>query len=155
MKYQDDRTWADTYLPTITAILKSNAMHLVKVEIAPPEQDTKEATDMVISVIGGKVAVRIRRDNCPYRDLTLRACRRSNAKTELEKIRAGFSTWYFYAWTKTGQISEWMLLDCDKMRKTVLQKIYPLRLNTDGETGFIAIPRNDLAKAGCIIAEQR
>jgi len=154
MKYKDDRQWADSYLPVVAAILKSNAMHLVNITVAPPEQDATEATDMVVTVTGGTVAVRIRRDECRWRDLTLRSWRASGHTTELAKVKAGFAKWYLYAWTTQGRITEWVLVDMDVARATVLQREWPQRTNPDGRTKFIAISREELRRAGCLVAAQ-
>ena len=51
---------ARKHLQQIVDILKQNAMHMIDVRIAEPEEDTKRATDFVITVAGGDVAVRIR-----------------------------------------------------------------------------------------------
>jgi len=156
MKYQDDRTWGDKLLPQVKEILEDNLHLLVEITTASDYMDTKKSTDMVINLKAGGIAVRTRRVNCGFRDLTIRAKRDSGVKTELEKIIAGFCRWYFYGWTDNcGQITEWMLIDLDCVRSCGLLEDRMLIHNKDNAgTHFIAIPRDELRKNNCIVAEK-
>jgi len=149
-----DWGWADKYLPDIARILKENAMHFISVKIAPMTDDLEKATDMVLTLEGGDVAVRIRRDNCGYRDLTIRAWRKGNTRTEIHKIREGFARWYFYAWTKRdGSIGDWIIVSLDKMRNlNLFNAKRAIRKNPDGRTGFVWYPAKELKRRGCLIA---
>lgn len=149
-----DWTWADGYLPEIRRILADNALSLVNIQIASEEQDLKKATDMVLTISGrGAIAVRVRRPKWHYRDLTLRAWRRSGVRTELEKISAGSGDFYLYCWASvTGMtIPEWMLVDLHMLRASGLLQQAAMTRNTDGETGFAHIAFKDMARAGCIV----
>lgn len=152
--YLHDWYWADQYLPQIKVILALNAIHLLEIETASPDEDTKEATDIIVKVSGGKVAVRIRKPT-PKRDLTLRCWRASGVKTELQKIKEGFCRWYLYVWTnRKGKIQDYILVDLNKLRESkILNKSFTVINNFDGETGFIAIPYTDLEAAGCIVSK--
>lgn len=148
-----DWTWADRYLKDIARILKANAGRLIAIKVAPMTNDLEQATDLVISIEGGDVAVRVRRD-CKYRDLTIRAWRRSGTKTEIDKISSGFGRWYLYAWTDSkGKIVDWILVDLDKFRNSGLlednRRIIP---NPDKRTGFKVYTINELSKNNCLIA---
>ena len=150
--YRDRREWADRYTAQVLAILNTLISHLAVLSIASDETDRKYATDLEVKLIGGTIAVRVRKP-CRFRDLTLRALLASGTKTELAKIKEGYAFRYFYAWTDArGNIAEWMLLDLDKLRQSdVLNQPYPLRPNGDG-TSFIAIPLETLRRSGCVIA---
>lgn len=153
MSYEIDRQWSDERLSQVAQILKDNAMHIVKIEIAPEERDTREATDLIIEVTGGSVAVRIRRSNTRFRDLTIRSRRPSGVPTELYKIRKGFGDWYLYGWTDNGYISEWILIDLNQMRSTeLLEKVRREIPNVDRSSWFIAIPISELLASDCLIS---
>lgn len=151
-----DWKWADTYLEDIANILKANAGRLIAIKVAPMTSDLEQATDLVVSIEGGDVAVRIRRD-CKYRDLTIRAWRRSGTKTEIDKIRAGFGRWYLYAWTGSkGKIIDWILVDLNKFRNSgVLNDNRRVIPNPDRRTGFKAYTINELLKNNCLIARRQ
>ena len=127
-------------------------MHIVNIQVATPEDDMKHSTDLKVTVNSGDIAVRIRRDT-GFRDLTIRA-KNGNAKTELHKLREGFAQWYLYAWTKNGKISEWILVSIDAMRAAGLfSESRPVKMNTDGYTGFVCYQFHELENAGALIAK--
>lgn len=151
MSYAVDRVWSDERLAQVTEILRDNAMHIVKIEIAPETRDTKEATDLIIEVTGGSVAVRVRRSDTRFRDLTIRSRRPSGIPTELHKIRQGFGDWYLYGWTDNGHISEWILVDLNQVRNTgLLEKVRRGIPNFDGSSCFIAISISELFANSCL-----
>lgn len=147
-----DKSWADGYGPEVVRILKANAMHLLSIEVASPKEDQSEATDYTIEVRGGTVAVRVRRPNCSYRDLTVRAWRASGAETELAKLRAGFARWYLYAWATGARIiGDWILVDMNMARADgLLVPDKPIRKNPDGLTGFVSYAVTELN--ACLVA---
>jgi hypothetical protein len=150
--FKDDFKWQSKYINDVKAILKSQAMKIVNVEVATPEEDMKHATDFKIKITAGDVAVRIRRDNCRYRDLTIRAYNKGY-KTEIHKLREGYGDWYLYAWTSGNSISEWMLIDLNVMRNNdCFSEDRPIRMNKDGNTGFISYPLSELKDIKAIVA---
>lgn len=155
-KYLTDRQWADYFLPDIKDILIHNTHHIIKVEVANDDQDTRQATDMIITVGSGDVAVRIRRDGYKqkYRDWTIRSFRRTGNKTELMKLREGFCRWYLYCWTENNQIIDWILIDLDIVRRSGLldKKRYQIS-NWDG-TYFIAISVKELKDNNCLVSDR-
>jgi hypothetical protein len=158
--YQQDRAWESSYHTQVIEILNTLLQYLATLSVAPREMDNKCATDFELKLMGGTVAVRLRRPDCRYRDLTIRAERDSGAVTELAKIQAGHAFRYFYGWTDNeGRIKEWMLIDLDKARSAgLLEKKRTLIANKhpDGSpdgTYFIAIKRRELEEAGCLIAQ--
>lgn len=80
--------WQSSFIEDVKTILKSQAMHIIDIQVATPEEDMKQATDLKIKITAGDVAVRIRR-NIPWRELTIRA-KSGNSKTEIHKLREGY-----------------------------------------------------------------
>lgn len=152
----NDWRWSDRYWPSVQQILQANTVHLFSFNVATPEQDMKQATDMIVTVSGQKaIAVRLRRDSYTYRDLTLRAARTSGATTELEKIRAGWGDFYLYGWTQGAVINEWMLVDLHKLRRCgLLNRPWSVIRNKDQATSFIAIPYMLLNSMNCVVNAQ-
>lgn len=149
-----DWEWADGFLPEVRRILLQNAIELFDVSIATTTQDLSQATDMVITMRGEKaIAVRIRREDCTFRDLTIRAWRLSGAETELTKIKAGAGDLYLYAWAQGTKLPEWVLVDLDSLRASGLLEDQSIIHNPDARTGFIAIPVSTLRLNDCVIAD--
>lgn len=148
-----DWKWADQYMSKIREILLLNASGIVDFSIATDEQDLEESTDVILGTNEGKIAVRIRRDDCRYKDLTIRAKRASGATTELSKIKNGFAKFYLYCWTDSNkQISDWILVDLDTVRNYGILENRKLIANTDKTTWFIAIKHEELLKKNCLVA---
>jgi len=147
--------FAQERIEQVCDILRRNAMHIVKVEIATSEEDLKQSTDLKVKVVSGDVAVRVRRGDCRFRDLTIRA-KKGYAETEVHKLRRGYADWYLYAWTdRQGRISEWILVDVNKMRAAgLLDENRELIMNTDGDTGFYSYPLEELDAAGALVEHE-
>lgn len=147
-----DWSWSDGFLPEVRRIIAMNALHLVTVNIASTHQDVKEATDMLLTISGTRsIAVRLRRAAYAQRDLTIRASRASGARTELDKIRAGYGDFYLYGWTNEHQISEWMLVDLHRLRASGLLSQKQYIQNDDRQTAFAVIPYETLANQRCVV----
>lgn len=58
--WEKDKEKVDKFIPEITTILKENAQHIVNIVVAPPHEDTMQATDYIIKVESGDVACRLR-----------------------------------------------------------------------------------------------
>lgn len=151
--YKSDRAWGDGFVAQVLTILKTLMAHLAVIEVASDEKDKSCATDFEVRLTGGTVAVRLRRPDCGFRDLTIRSHRDNGVKTELAKIREGHAFRYFYGWTnEQKEIAEWMLIDLDTARTVgLLSKERQARSNGDG-TSFISIGIRELDEAGCILA---
>lgn len=150
-----DWKWADGHMKAIVDVLRQNAMHLLSIKVASEKQDLKHATDLIISVEGGDVAVRIRRPQYRKRwqDLTIRAWRRGDIPTELHKIREGWADWYLYGWSDgQGCLQDWMLVDLNVMRQSGLLDNPRITKNRDGRTGFCAFNVGVLQINQCLIA---
>ena len=153
-----DWRWADGHMQAIVDVLEQNAMHLLSIQVASTGHDLKKATDLVVTVDGGDVAVRIRRPRYRgrYRDLTIRAWRSSGVKTERDKLVEGFGDWYLYGWSDgDGGLEDWFLVDLDKLRETGLLTQKTIQPNRDGRTGFISISDKELRMHDCMVAERQ
>ena len=140
--YEQDRAWSDRYIPAMKQLI---GPHLLK--ISTLEEDTKEATDLIVLKADGlRIACRVRRpEYYRYRhQFTVRSHRESGAVTELEKFRTGHADWMFYGIATRGPqplFACWSLINLDYFRvQTNLFSRYlrtEERVNHDG-TRFIA-----------------
>jgi hypothetical protein len=124
---------------------------------ASESEDLREATDWVAETDRGTIAVRIRRLYywTEYRDLTIRAWRRGNKRTELEKIKGGWARWYLYAWSDgKGDLWDWIFVDLDKLRASGLLDNEEFIKNPDCRTAFLPLPDVVLKSHGCIVNEK-
>lgn len=151
-QWEQDKAWADGYLPQIEAVVRQVAGDIIEIRTGTDEEDRKQATDYVVHVSSGAIACRVRQ-NCSYRDLTLRASRPSGTETELAKIKAGWGRWYLYMWTKGGQAAAWIFVDMDSLRASGLLDGAARQRNPDGVT-FLPISVQALATAGCLVQSQ-
>lgn len=96
------------------------------------------------------IALRLRRDNVRFRDLTIRARRDTGSPTELDKMRAGrCPRWYFYGWYH-NKIDEWIFINVHKALAAGLLNNRPEIANGDG-TYFIAVPLAELHQIGSLL----
>ena len=155
--WQSDKSWADKFIPEIAKILTQNAGTFLGVSVASDQEDMERATDLVVTVIGGQVAVKIRRDGYKkkYRDWTIRSFRKTGSKTELQKLIEGFAQWYLYLWTDNEIITDWILINMDKVRATNLLYIPRRPFSNNDGTYFIAISVPELKKHSCLVDEFR
>lgn len=147
--FTNDFMWQTKFYPLVKSILIQNAMKLVDIKIADDNADMKHATDFVVSVKGGTVAVRIRRNVAnAYRDITIRSKRQNGVETELQKIKKGFADYYLYIWTNNNCVLDWWLIDVNQMRSSGILDMPRKEIwNKDGSSAFIAIPREELGSA--------
>lgn len=152
--FQPNFNWQDGYLPQVESIVKRNAQHMITFRKGTHIEDTKQSTDMVMRVEAGvDIAVRIRRHNCNYRDLTIRSKSWGNGETEIDKLRKGFGDWYVYAWANFNNIlDEWMLINLHTLRNTLLKSPRRTIMNPDGRTGFMNYSIEELYNAGALTA---
>ena len=152
MTFKTNWDWQLKHIEQVKEILRSQSMYIVNIEIATPEEDMKQSTDLKVKITAGDVAVRIRRD-IPWRELTIRA-KNGNGKTEIHKLREGFGDWYLYAWTIKDVITDWILADINIMRsKHCFDENRPVIINKDGYTGFVTYSINELESYNAIVAK--
>ena len=155
LPYQRDRQWADRYMEQVTDILRKNAMHIIKIELADDDSDMHQATDLFVKVSGGSVAVRVRRSkfNNQERDWTIRSSRPNGYKTELQKLREGHGDWYLYCWTNEhGTIDTYWLIDLGRVREKGLLDRQRYEFNNKDGTKFVAVRAGELAAIGAFAA---
>jgi hypothetical protein len=155
MSYRKDRAWVEGLKAEVVAILTRHLDRIVSVRVASDEEDTKRATDMVVEVAGGTVAVRVRDWVRDFRDWTIRTRRRSGARTEMAKLKEGFANWYLYGWCKPdGRIGDYVLIDLAAVRTHGLLDIPRREQSADGwQTAFVAIPVPELRNATCLAVD--
>ena len=153
--WEQDSEFAESYLPEIKRILRENAMLFISVVKADEERDLEKATDLLVKVENGDVAVRVRRPTKKQkRDFTLRSWRKSGVKTELQKIREGFGRFYLYIWLDQElEVADWILVDLNALRasgclKNSLEEI----LNKDGKTAFVILSLKKLKNSNCLLS---
>ncbi len=163
--WEKDKEKVDKFIPEITTILKENAKNIVNIVVAPPQEDTMQATDYIIKVESGDVACRLRwwSKYTINKEWTIRSKRDTGAETELSKLKKGWARWYLYGWIIEGKLSSWMLIDLVQVRgvkingKGMLDFEWPTKSNRDkygnlDGTHFIIIPNTILKQYNCIIS---
>lgn len=124
---------------------------------APVKRDLQEATDLVMTVSSGDIAVRVRRNKfIKLLDWSIRIENKGH-KTEIHKLQEGFSRWYFIGWSLDDKslLADWYLLDMDKIRKNkIMERAYPVHDNYDGTKGKY-IPIKILSFNLCIVGQKK
>lgn len=151
MCYSLQRKISDAYLPAFKEILKMNSMNFLTLKVSSYAKDTQEATDMVVEIEGGDVALRVRDANIAFRDLTIRSRSKNGGKTELAKLKEGFGDWYLYGWGSQRRIDEYILVDLERVRKFGILDVERKHIPNGDGTTFVSIPIGELEMCGCII----
>lgn len=149
-------------LPQVLGILKRHAMSIVRFDIADSEQDTKQATDLTVTLKGGAVGVRVRRfasTSRQYRDWTIRFRSQYGNATEIHKLRDGWGDFYLYAWEDDhGELREYMLFDLHQVRaeglldpSCIYMKSVRSNRGMNDNTAFVTIPARELQERGCMV----
>lgn len=156
-RWQQDKAWADRYLPAIEQVIRQVAGNIITVTLASDEDDWHRATDYIVRVEAGDIACRVRRESyhSRFRDFTLRCSRPSGAVTELEKIKQGLARWYLYAWAREdGTFVDWVFVDLDRLRRSgLLFEPRKTIANKDGSSAFVSFSLSELRTHGCIVAQ--
>ena len=136
------------------------------IETATFEQDTTQATDLILKLSGGNVAVRVRNFNYVYRhwqtidkeplafDWSVRFQTRTNHRTEIDKLRDGFGRWYFMAVSNEDETDlwDWGIIDLDKCREIDLFDNFYWQINSNGDGsagGYMAM--RTVQELNCLI----
>lgn len=153
--YQEQRVKSDKYLRAFKDILERNSMNFLSMEVSSEAKDTQEATDMIIKIEGGDVALRVREPSCKFRDFTIRSRSRYGKKTEIHKLKEGFGDWYLYGWGDGfSLVNEYVLIDLDKVRDFGLLDVERQEIPNGDGTKFINIPLGELQMFGCVVSKQ-
>lgn len=169
MSFRAGWDFAELHMPAIRTVLKSlPSGYFLDFATAPAEKDTEEATDLVLSVSGGTMGVRVRSAECWGKNYSapewsVRWRSRMGKRTEIDKLRDGFGDWYLFAYSSDdkGGLASWFLVDLMMVRDTGIlyaddefgmnalgwQGPWP---NGDGSAG-IYFPMKRLEELGCIM----
>lgn len=154
-EFKDNWNFSEKYMPQVCEVLRANAIYLIDIRVASEQDDVHHSTDLNVNVTGGNVAVRIRRNNKTFRDLTIRAYKGGH-KTEIDKLREGFADWYLYAWEGINNtFDDWILVDINILRKSgMLNQNRYITMNTDGDSGFVTYSIPELVSCGALTARK-
>lgn len=131
----------------------------IEAETASFEKDTKEATDLVLKLSGGDMAVRVRRFKCGIKepmnfDWSVRFRSRCGFRTEIDKLRDGFGRWYFIARANEDEtgLFDYCLIDLDKCRAANIfnDELWMIYENGDGTAGGY-MPIRELYRYDCVL----
>jgi hypothetical protein len=159
----DKKRWqfAQRHMPEIKRVI-SNLPAKVFFNLGDPtfKQDTEQATDLVLNLTGGNMAVRVRTRK-QYDaalqwgfDWSVRSYA-NGYRNEIEKLKQGYVRFYFIAFSAddAGTLAAWWLLDVDRvLAQGILDKKWKRYKNNDN-TEAMYIPVRDLEKAGCVIRQ--
>lgn len=162
--------FAELHMPAVrTALSELPAGIFLNFATADAKRDMEQATDLVLEVEGGTIAVRIRSnkyylsylDGKPHKpkalDWSVRWVSRG-ARTEIHKLREGFGDFYFYGYSEDdrGMLADWWLIDLHTVReRDILESgLWQVNPNYDGtEGGYFPIWR--LEEANCVLWSSR
>lgn len=117
MGWQDDKRWADRFLPEIKRILGE---YLICE--APLEEDAEHNTDLIVLKLDAvRIACRIRRNEYLEKygnEFTIRSDRPNGNETEMAKIIRGWGDYFFYGMSNDAQegLAVWLLGDLNVFR---------------------------------------
>jgi hypothetical protein len=141
MNYEEDRNWSDQYIPACKLAIAPKLTSITSLE-----NDTKHVGDLMVIEAAKLIACRVRRPGYAERypwQFTLRAWRKSGAKTELEKIlEEGFGEWFLYghaAPTPEPDLCRYFLMDLNAFRAHKESRYWACtgyRFNQDLTTAF-------------------
>lgn len=169
MSFEKNWNFAEKHMLAIRKILKQMpAEYFMDFAAAPAQQDMEEATDLILFVEGGTMAVRVRRHkywtkNNDDPEWSVRFRSRQNKKTEIDKLREGLADWYFFAYSQDdkSELAAWWLVDLSQVRDNgLLDDLESWQLaslgwrgpysNSDGSAGAY-FPFDKLEQLGCIL----
>lgn len=162
------------HMPAVREILKElPAKYFLDFATATPQQDMEQATDLILEIPGGTMAVRMRRNKWYHNglkrgfDWSIRyECR--GQRTEIDKLRDGFADWYFYGYSADdiSSIIAWWLIDLNLVRDeqileetTVRRMLWDVHRNGSGYglnfvpdgTSALYVPMGYLEQQNCIL----
>lgn len=156
--FERDKEWADSYLPQLSPIIRQCTGDIIDLRIATEIEDRSQATDLVVSIPTGTLAIRIRKPHIwanAYRALTLRSSRPSGRPQELDKIKKGWARWYLYTWAGyEHDFCAWVFVDLDKLRTSGRLAQFSKddeHDNRDGSSKWVDLPISDIHAAGAIV----
>lgn len=145
--WQDNKAWADGFMPEVKRILGEYL-----IGEAPHEEDRKHNTDLIVLHMAAiRIACRIRRHKYLERyadEFTIRQGVATGAKTELTKIIEGWGDYMFYGFADKQEqaLAAWSLIDLKPFRLWLNRELCRkhgalpgvVRTNIDGMTSLRA-----------------
>jgi hypothetical protein len=138
------------------------------IETATFEQDTTKATDLVLKLSGGDIAVRVRNHKFGYKkyswsdsidkeplafDWSVRFVA-NGYKTEIHKLREGFAKWYFIGLANKDEtdLFDYGLIDLNRCRINNIfrDELWQINPNSDGTAGGYLRMRR-VKEYGCLL----
>lgn len=122
--YDEQRSWSDSYIPYVSRTI-INALNLDPniwcIKVTTPEQDMKEAADLILTDGDEEFMIALRLRNASYMadypfDFTIRREYTAGYKTEYEKIMDGFADMMFYGFRDGDKIVRWVFMNMDEFR---------------------------------------
>jgi hypothetical protein len=163
MTFNLEFTFAEAHMPAVKSALGELPSKIFfDIATANAQRDMEEATDLILSVSSGDIAVRVRRHKfiCGvYADKPDWSIRIKNkgCKTEIDKLKEGFARWYFLGFSLDDRsiLADWYLLDMDRIRRNnLMTRDYPVHDNYDGTVGKY-IPVRVLSFNLCVVSEMK
>jgi hypothetical protein len=162
MMFNTEFQFAELHMPAVRRALGAlPARMFFNIQTAPLKRDMEQATDLILTVTAGDIAVRVRRNKFWQKaskfggfDWSVRAINKG-FKTEIHKLREGFARWYFMSFSgdDRGSLADWWLIDMDTVRqKRLLDRQWKTYPNGDGTAGMY-IPVMEIYQIGGIVAE--
>lgn len=153
--YEVQREWSDSYIPYVSRIiidalkLDPSVWYII---VTTPEQDMKEAADLILTNGKEEFMIALRLRNASYMsrypfEFTIRREYTAGHKTEYQKMMEGFADMMFYGFRDGNKIVRWVFLLVDEIRNQHFHaengEWYPLnhikferKDNTDGRNCF-------------------
>ena len=146
MGYKEDRAWSDKF-----NVIFQQIIGICFSMVASAYDDTNRNTDIITFFVGkARVACRARRNSYLARfdhQFTIRVLRLSGAKTELDKLLAGWGDFILYGFSNHEEtdLEQWILGDLQVLREYIkgLEKLPEAIDNGDG-TYFIPFNLRDI-----------
>lgn len=136
----------------IEEVITANLSRIVSIEYASSEMDMKQATDMIIKIDGGDIAIRVRHFREErWRDWTVRSRLGNGYDTERQKIIKGFADFYLYCWYNKDNTDfvEWWLIDLHTVRESgILERKHREFQNRNNGSWLIGISKTELGIMG-------
>lgn len=151
--FDEDFAWQEKFRAHYSEIAKL----AVRVDVAPAEEDWKRNTDFVLSTVIAlprrdiRISARVRRRkfaSSGRRDFTIRLSRPSGVRTEMAKLRDGWSDLFIYgveAETGSDRLGPWFVGNSAMLRDYLNHGgFYATRNNHDGSSSLAVVNHDDM-----------
>lgn len=160
MSFAAGWAFSELHMPAVRAeLVRLPAGYFMDFAAAEAKQDMEQATDLVLNIEGGTMAVRVRRNEFWKKadrygpDWSIRYKSRGGGKTEIHKLQEGYCDWYFYGYSldDAGALAAYWLIDLYRVREEgLLDREWQVWPNGDQSAGMY-VPLAELEAAGCVL----